>query len=33
VPANHQAQFMPEPLRMNPPTPPNDENPLQEQRK
>ena len=33
LPANHQAQFMPEPLRMNPPTPPNDESPLQEQRK
>jgi hypothetical protein len=32
LPANHQAQFMPEPLRMNPPTPPNDESPLQEQR-
>jgi hypothetical protein len=33
LPANHQAQFMPEPLRMNPPTPPIDESPLQEQRK
>ena len=33
VPANHQAQFMPEPLRMNPPSPPNDDSPLQEQRK
>lgn len=31
LPANHQAQFMPEPLRMNPPTPPNDDVPLQEQ--
>lgn len=33
LPANHQAQFMPEPLRMNPPTPPNDENTLHEPRK
>jgi hypothetical protein len=31
VTANHQAKFMPEPLRMNPPTPPIDESPLQEQ--
>lgn len=28
LPANHQAQFIPEPLRMNPPTPPNDDVPL-----
>lgn len=29
LPPNHEAQFMPQPLRMNPPTPPNDDSPLQ----
>ncbi|KAM0712526.1 hypothetical protein Q7P37_011623 [Cladosporium fusiforme] len=29
LPPNHEAQFMPQPLRMNPPTPPNDDSILQ----
>lgn len=29
LPPNHEAQFMPQPLRMNPPTPPNDDIALQ----